>query len=101
MATLPSKMKNSDNPFIIQVGNWRKNGMSIAEEMESYEWEYRKKICSKCSLQKQRELDCFRVNNFCNGIQETHCDKLDNARTKKFSKKIDLFFTQYPLGQQL
>jgi len=89
----------SNNPQILQVDEWRKQGWSIVDNMEIYEWNYRKKICSKCPKKKQRELNCFKVENFVDDIQETYCDKLENARTQKFSKAIDEFFFGYPLRQ--
>lgn len=89
----------SSNPQIHQVDEWRKQGWSIVEDMEIYEWNYRKKICSKCSKKKQRELNCFKVENFVDYIQETYCRKLENARTRMFSTQIEKFFENYPLGQ--
>lgn len=86
------------NLFLIETKKWRKKGHSIVDEMEAYEWKYREKICLKCSIKKQKELKCFKVNNFVNEIQETYCSKLENTRTQKFSKKIDMFFDCYPLG---
>ena len=29
-----------------------------------YNWKYRKKICSKCPLETQKRLNCYRVDNF-------------------------------------
>ncbi len=89
--------KRLGNISLIQIKEWRNTGHSISEEMVKYEWDYRKKICSKCISSKQKELKCFKVNNFVGGLQETYCSKLENARTKKFSSKIEIFFDEYPL----
>lgn len=64
--------------------------------MRKYNWEYRKKICNKCSVETQKKLNCRKVNNFKNGVQETWCEKLLNARTQKFRKEIKSFWEKYP-----
>ena len=61
----------------------------LKDELLDYDWKYRKKICVKCPLETQKKLQCFRVNNFKDGIQETHCSKMDKARVQKFRGRIN------------
>lgn len=59
------------------------------QEIIDYNWEYRRKICTRCT--RQEELSCFKVNNFIGGIQETHCIKLIKARTSFFKNRLRVF----------
>ena len=81
-------------PQITNIDNWNDAGLSIKDEMIQYNWDYRKKICVKCTDQKR--LDCRKYNNFRDGIPETHCRNLINARTKKFNDKIEGFLQMHP-----
>ena len=63
----------------------------MKEKIIEYDWNYRKKICSKCNTEQQKKRGCFRVDNFKEGIQETHCKHLTNAGTQKFRKEINEF----------
>ena len=69
-------------------------GDELKQAVLDYNWNYRVKICTKCT--RQEELKCHKVNNFriIDGvkIQETHCRKLINARTAKLRHKIKAFF---------
>jgi hypothetical protein len=64
-------------------------GKDLSQRILDYNWEYRKKICSKCSSIEQQRRKCFRVNNFKDGIQETHCEWQTRAGTQKFRKEIN------------
>ena len=61
----------------------------LKEELLDYDWKYRLKICTKCPLETQERLRCFRVNNYKNNIQETHCSKMDKARVQKFRGRMN------------
>lgn len=78
--------------------NWHKQAIQLKEKLIKYNWEYRKKICVKCTCEQQAKLKCHRVNNFVDGIQETHCRKLVQARTKKFKKNIGGLMETHPLS---
>ena len=78
----------------IDVEEWHNAGSSIKDEMIRYNWEYRKKICSKCT--DQERLQCRKYDNFVDDIQETHCRNLISARTKKFENKIEEFLQIHP-----
>ena len=86
-------MKNQ----LSQTSKWQNPGLILKKEMLEYNWQYRHKICSKCSKEQQKQLQCHKVDRFVNGIQETHCKKLIRARTKKFKKKIDSLLEINPL----
>ena len=76
--------------------DWNDLGEYFKDKLIEYDWQYRKKICIKCPLDIQKKLKCFRVDNFKDGIQETHCKKMDNARTQKFRKWIWMFISYHP-----
>lgn len=82
---------------VTEIKEWHNDGIRLKEELIKYNWEYRKKICSKCTLEQQAKLHCLKVNHFVDGIQETHCKKLVNARTKKNKKRIEGFIESHPL----
>jgi hypothetical protein len=84
-----------------RVTDWHEEGNHIKKLLLDYDWEYRKKICAKCSLETKQELRCFSVNNFKDGIQETHCRKMDNARTQKYRKTMMNFINFHPLRNHL
>lgn len=74
---------------------WHNEGSGLKEELESYNWEYRFKICSKCPFEVQKKRGCIQGRKFkkIHGkiLQETYCDWLIKARTKKFKNKINAF----------
>lgn len=81
-----------------RILDWHEEGTHIQQLLRKYNWQYRKKICTKCPLETQRNLNCFKVDNFKNGIQETHCKKMNKARTQKFRKIILGFMKFHPLS---
>lgn len=83
----------------IKIKKWHDEGEILEQELINNDWEYRKKNCSKCSKEEQKKLHCLKVNNFKEGIQETHCKKLVHARTQKNKKKIEGFIESHPLRQ--
>ncbi len=85
-----------DDLIQIKISNWQDQGLVIRDEMKKYNWEYRKKICVKCSIETQKKLNCRKINNFKDGIQETWCEKILNARTQKFKKDIEKFWLVHP-----
>ena len=76
---------------------WQDKAFRLKSDLIAYNWEYRKKICSKCTPEQQEKYRCHKVNRFKNGIQETHCRKLIQARTKKYKKRIEGFLNSHPL----
>lgn len=80
-----------------RIADWQEEGGHIKKLLLDYDWDYRKKICVKCPLETQQKLRCFRVNNFKDGIQESHCKKMDRARTQKYRKNIMSFINFHPL----
>lgn len=79
-----------------RIIDWHEEGEHIKKLLLDYDWDYRRKVCTKCPLTTQRKLKCFRVNNFKDGIQETHCKKMDKARTQKYRKTIMKFINFHP-----
>jgi len=69
-----------------EVWNW------LGRHAIEYNWQYRKKICTKCPLKTQKKLNCLRVDNYriIDGIeiQETHCSKLEKARANKLRNHV-------------
>ena len=84
-----------------RIIDWHEEGEHIKKLLLDYDWEYRKKICTNCPLETQQKLRCLRVNNFKDGIQETHCKKMDRARTQKYRKIIMNFINFHPLRNHI
>ncbi|MCV0401228.1 MAG: hypothetical protein K5777_04545 [Nitrosopumilus sp.] len=80
-----------------KMDKWHDSGAKLQDALEQYNWEYRKKICVKCPLEVQQKLHCIKGDRVVEGIQETYCEKLVRARTKKMEKKIDEFLESHPL----
>lgn len=78
----------TSNSPLARVTGFYNHVFLLKRELQDYNWEYRRKICVKCTAAEKIKFDCFKVNNFVGGIQETHCSKLENARRKKFQKKM-------------
>jgi len=57
----------------------------------NYDWKYRRKICTKCPLEYQKE-HCFKSSEFryIDGmlVQKTYCKKQKLARANKFRSSI-------------
>lgn len=81
--------------------DWQEEGIHIKKILLDYDWEYRKKICVKCPIEIQKKLQCLRIDNYKEGIQETHCKKMDKARTQKYRKLILSFISFHPLSNRL
>lgn len=79
-----------------RIIDWQEEGNHIKKLLLDYDWDYRKKICAVCPIETQHKLNCFRVENFKDGIQETHCKKMDRARTQKYRKTIMRFIDFHP-----
>lgn len=84
-----------------RIIDWQEEGNHIKKLLIDYDWEYREKICTKCSLETKQELRCFKVDNFKDGIQETHCKKMNKARTQRYRKIIMNFIDFNPLRNHL
>lgn len=76
-------------------------GQKIQSALREYNWKYRKKICTKCPVEKQKKLKCIKVNNFRDSIQETYCKKMTKARSQKFRKMIISFVKPKPSWNSL
>lgn len=86
-------------PFIVdEIRDWRKDGLSLKEEIYDYEIEYMKKHCHKCSDKVKGKNHCFEVNRWIDGVQERHCNKMEKAGTRKFRGKIKRFLGEHPTG---
>ena len=89
------------NPFKERMNDFDEVCDLLHEKIINYNWEYRKKICSKCPLDTQHKLKCQKINNFRiidnKKIQETHCSKLMKAREQKFKNHMKMVFALNPL----
>lgn len=94
---------NSCNPLKERIQDYDESWNWLGRRAIAYNWEYRQKICSKCSLETQKKLNCYKVNNFriINGtkIQETHCSKLEKARASKLRNHIKHVFKLDPFSK--
>jgi hypothetical protein len=76
----------TSNEALARIINYHNEAFLLKRALLDYNWEYRRKICVKCTAEQQIKLHCLKVDNFVGGIQETHCRKLVRARTEKFKK---------------
>lgn len=95
------RQKDSLNQLIVTevnggIGGWINRGQDLTQKLIAYDWEYRKKICAKCSEEKKKRLKCMAFDSFKDGIQETHCENLVHARTKKFREEIEGAINSHP-----
>ncbi len=91
----------SFDPFKERMQDYDEAWQWLTYHVIQYDWNYRKKICTKCPLETQEKLNCFKVDNFkiIDGvkIQKTYCSKLKKARAKKFRTHIKHIFAMSPL----
>jgi len=40
----------------VDIKKWHDEGEKLEQELINYDWEYRKKICSKCSIEEQQNF---------------------------------------------
>ena len=91
----------SENNFHNRYLDWQEEGNHIQKIIREYNWNYRKKICSRCSIENQRKLKCIKVDNFRWGIQETYCKKMTKARSQKLKKIILKYIDFNPSNNSL
>ena len=89
------------NTFDNRYVDWQEEGSYIQKIIRQYNWEYREKICSKCPIEKQQKLNCVKIDNFKNGIQETYCSKMTKSRSKKFKKIILKYMDFHPSNSRI
>ncbi len=83
--------------FLERVTDWHEDGDHIQKLLHDYDNQYRKKICSKCSVVQQQKRNCVKIDMYTNeGIQITSCSHMDQARTQKHSKIIRKFIQSNP-----
>ena len=89
------------DPFKERIQDQNEAWEWLTYHVIQYDWEYRKKICTKCELETQEKLKCQKINNFkiMDGvkIQKTYCSKLKKARSNKFKNHIKHVFNMNPL----
>jgi len=90
----------SIDPFAERMKDYDEAWQWITHHVIQYDWNYRKNICTKCPLETQKKLKCFKVNDFKIiddvKIQKTYCSKLKKARAKKFRNHIKHVFAMSP-----
>lgn len=88
------------DPFEERMQDYNEAWKWLTSHVIEYDWSYRKKICTKCSLETQEKLKCFKADNFkiIDGvkIQKTYCSKLKRARANKFRNHIKHVFAMSP-----
>jgi hypothetical protein len=93
----------SCNPLKEKIQDYDESWNWLGRKAIEYNWEYRKKICSKCSLETKKKLECYKVDNFqiIEGvkIQETHCSKLEKARANKLRNHVKHVFALDPFSK--
>lgn len=64
---------------------WAIKSNELMEKLKKYDEEYKKKICSSCSLEEKRRYDC---QNYFNPKKESYCTKMVYSRNKKFAREV-------------
>ena len=77
-----------NNPYNERLKDWIEAEEHLVQQIQEYDWNYRKKICENCTKEKRHKLNCRQYDNKKFGLPETHCIKLEKARNQKFNKKI-------------
>lgn len=83
-----------DRVFENRMLDWREEGRRLRIITTKYENEYRKKICSKCSIEQQAERRCMRIK--IDGKTLTYCNHMNRAKRSKFRKEIDRHILSHP-----
>ncbi len=93
----------SCNPLEQKIQDYDEAWNWLGRRAIEYNWQYRKKICSKCPLETQKKLQCVKFDNYkiIEGvkIQETHCSKLQKARANKLRNHIKHVFALDPFAK--
>ena len=93
----PQNTINRDS-FIERVIDWQEEGNHVQYLLHEYDDNYRKKICSNCSLEQQQKRNCIKIDMYTSdGIQITSCGHMDKARNRKHSKLIRRFVCSNPV----
>ena len=103
--TIPSyplrKNTQKFNPLLERIQDHDEAWEWLTYHIIQYDWDYRKRICTKCTLETQEKLKCQKINDFrvVDGIkiQKTYCSKLKKSRSSKFKNHIKHVFTMNPL----
>ena len=83
-----------DQTFENRVTDWREEGKHLLELFDKHEEEYRKNICSTCSVEQQTKRKCLKIR-----IDDeilTYCDHMNRARCAKFKKEIQHHIYSHP-----
>ena len=95
-----SNLSISCNPLKERIQDYDESWNWLGRKAIEYNCGYRKKICLKCSLETQKKLECYKVNNYkiIDGvkIQETHCSKLEKSRANKLRNHVKHVFALDP-----
>lgn len=68
---------------VIRKIEWKRRNKKLAEEMEEYFKEYRRKVCSKCSKECREARNCIIYPE-----EKTMCNHMIKARTNIFRDRI-------------
>ena len=101
--TSPLRKNNVEiiDPFKERIKDYDEAWEWLTYHVIQYDWEYRMKICTKCTLETQEKLKCQKINDFRvidnMKIQKTYCSKMKKARSNKFRNHIKHVFAMNPL----
>lgn len=97
------EIKTACNPLKDRIQDYDESWNWLGRQAIEYNWKYRKMICTKCPLEVQEKLNCYKVDNYriIDGlkIQETHCSKLEKARASKLRNHVKHVFALDPFSK--
>ena len=101
--SIGTNFNSSCNPLKDRIQDYDESWNWLGAKAIEYNWEYRRKICSKCPIEIQKKLDCHRVDNYRiiggTKVQETHCSKLEKARSNKLRTHVKHVFALDPFAK--
>ena len=74
--------------------DWIESGDLILRKTRLHKEAYRKKICTKCSVEQQAKRKC--VKHIIDGKELQSCRHMDAACGRKFKKEFDEYMSFHP-----
>ena len=74
--------------------DWIEAGGILLRKTRIYKTAYRKKICTRCSVEQQAKRKC--VKYVIKGKQLTSCGHMDSACGQKFKPQFDEYMNSHP-----
>ncbi len=87
----------SRKQFLERVIDWHEEGQHLKKNLIEYDQNYRNKICSSCTVERQQKRNCLKLDMYTSdGIQLKHCNHMDRARVRKHKGMITKHIQLHP-----